>query len=371
MSRAMLRWAGAPALLLAAGCATLPGAGPSTAEMKRGPDVDIVRVTPEAAAQAGEAATAAGDARVDRALALLKSATPNADFRFATGDVIDVTLWSFSPWPGGSGGASANPGAIQLGSYTLPADGAITLPYAGRVSLAGLTLDQAQQAVSRQYAARRILESPTATIKVAAAPGSDVLVTGAVGQPKSLPWTPAGMTLAQAISQSLGDGGAALGQGDLSRADSAVRVAVLRGDAPPVELPIAVALERRIPLQAGDRVVVRKAPALEVTVLGGGTRKDGVLRFSKQTTLSNVLAEAAGLDSNAADSHAVFVLRKQAGARPMLYDFAWNRAQGLIAAHQFPMQDGDLVYVAEAPMVSIQRVIGILFQVTLPAQVLK
>lgn len=364
----MLRWASAPALLLAAGCAALPGAGPSTAEMKRGPDVDIVRVTPEAAASASTAATAAGVTKVDRALAQLRSPSPAAEFRFAGGDVIDVTLWSFSPWPGGSNGV---PGAIQLGSFTLPADGAIMLPYAGRVALSGLTLAQAQDAVSRQYAAKRILESPTATIRLAASPGSDILVTGSVGQPKSLPWTPAGLTLAQAISQSLGDGNAVLGQGDLSRSDSAVRVAVLRGDAPPVELPVAVALEQRIPLRAGDRVVVRKAPALEVTVMGGGARKDGVFGFSKQTMLSNVLAEASGLDSGAADSHAVFVLRRQAGGRPQLYDFAWNRAQGLIAAHEFPMEDGDLVYVAEAPIVSVQRVIGILFQVTLPAQVLK
>ncbi len=285
--------------------------------------------------------------------------------------MIDVTLWSFSPWPGGSGGVSATPGAIALGSFTLPADGAILLPYAGRVRLSGLTLAEAQTSISRQYASKRILESPTATIKVAAAPASDILVTGSVGQPKSLAWTPAGMTLAQAVTQSLGDGNAVLGQGDLSRADSAVRVAVLRGDAPPVELPIAVALEQRIPLRAGDRVVVRKAPALEVTVLGGGARKDGVFGFSKQTMLSNVLAEASGLDGNGADAHAVYVLRRQARGRPLLYDFAWNRAQGLIAAHQFPVQDGDLVYVAEAPIVSIQRVIGILFQVTLPAQVLK
>ncbi len=72
----MLRWAGAPALLLAAGCSTLPASGPSVAEMKRGPDVDIVRVTPEAAASAGAAATAAGDAKVGEALAALNRRSP-------------------------------------------------------------------------------------------------------------------------------------------------------------------------------------------------------------------------------------------------------------------------------------------------------
>jgi polysaccharide export outer membrane protein len=340
--------------------------------MKRGPDVEVVRMTPEAAARASMVADEAGNTAIDDALAKLRSTPAAAPLRFASGDVIDITLWSFSPWPGGGNPlSSASPSAIPLGSYTLPADGAIILPYAGRVDLSGLTLAQAQDAISRRYAARGILESPTAMIKPASTPRRDILVTGSVGQPKALAWTPAGMTLAQALTQSLGDGNAVLGQGDLSRADSAVRVAVLRGAAPPVELPIAVALEQRIPLQAGDRVVVRKAPALEVTVLGGGVRKDGVLGFSKQTMLSNVLAQASGLDSNTANDHAVFVLRRRPGDKPLLYDFAWNRAQGLVAAHQFPMEDGDLVYVAEAPIVSIQKVIGILFQLTLPAQVLK
>jgi polysaccharide export outer membrane protein len=370
MSRVLpLRWAAACALLLTTGCATLPGAGPSTAEMTRGTDVDIVQVTPDIADSAGIAASAARDADVDKALArLLQSPAPDSEFHFASGDSVDVTLWSFSPWPGGSNGV---PGSIALGSYTLPADGAIILPYAGRVDLSGLTTAQAQDTISRQFAEKKILETPTASLKVTASPHSDILVTGAIGQPKTLPWTPAGLTLAQAVSQSLGDGAAALGQGDLSRSDSAVRVAVLRGDAEAVELPIRVALERRIPLYAGDRVLVRKAPSFQVTVLGGGARKDGVFDFGKQTVLSDVLANAAGLDSTVADAHAVFVLRRRAGGRPTLYDFSWSRAQGLIAAHQFPMADGDLVYIAEAPIVSVQKVVAILFQVTLPAQVLK
>jgi polysaccharide export outer membrane protein len=367
----LVRRALLPVFLLAAGCSALPSGGPSTAEMRRGPDVDVVKVNPEAAVTASRAAAAASEARVAAALARLQVAGAETGYRFAPGDVVDVTLWSFSPWPGGGAGGAVGPGAIALGSFTLPADGTIVLPYAGPVSLSGLTLAEAQAAISQRYAVQRILESPTATLRVTAAPSSDILVTGAIGQPKLLPWTPAGLTLAQAVSQSLGDGNAVLGRGDLSRADSAISVTVLRGDAAPVELPMAVALEQRIPLRAGDRVVVRKAPLLEVAVLGVGLRRDGVLGFSKPTVLSSVLAEAAGLDAGVADRRAVFVLRHRADGRPQLYDFAWNRVQGLVAAHQFPMQDGDLVYVAEAPIVSVQKVIGILFQAALPVQALR
>ena len=43
----------------------------------------------------------------------------------------------------------------------------------------------------------------------------------------------------------------------------------------------------------------------------------------------------------------------------------------MIASHRFPLENGDMVYVAEAPILSVQRVINILFQLALPAQVLQ
>jgi polysaccharide export outer membrane protein len=370
IGHAICRCGAIAAAVFISGCATLPSAGPSVVEMRRLPAVDIVQVTPEGAASAARAATAAGDAAIAHTLAVLQSPITDPVFRLGRGDTVDVTLWSFSPWPGSSQ-PGGNPGAIALGSFTLPADGDVLLPFAGSTRLAGLTLAEAQAAISAHYARLRILESPSAAIRLAAAPRSDILVTGTVGQPKTLAWTPAGISLAQAVTSALGDGNAVLGQGDNASADAAIRVDVLRGSAPPAELPIGVALAHTIPLHPGDRVVVRKVRALEVTVLGGGARKPGIYGFGKQAMLANVLAQASGLDGNVADSHAVFVLRRRADGPPQLYDFAWNRVQGVIASNQFPMQDGDLVYVAEAPIVAVQKVIGILFQLTLPAQLLK
>lgn len=362
----------APLLLGLAGCAALPGTGPSASSMRKAPDVQVVDITPDVASAAREVALAQDKSAVDHALAALRAAPDEPGFRIAPGDVIDVAIWSFSPWPGtGNPLSVANPGTIQLGIFAVGADGAVQLPYAGRVDLAGLSPDQAQAAISDRYAALRILQRPTATVKVTASPRHDILVTGAIGQPRTIPWTPAGLTLAQAVTQSLGDGNALLGQGELAKDRSAVRVAVLRGQQAPIELPVVNALEEQIPLHAGDRIVVSKAPAVKITMMGGGTRRDGVLGFAQQPVLTEALAEASGLDGNSADDHAVFVLRRQTGKRPVLFNFAWNRPAGMIAAQQFPLENGDLVYVADASLVSVQKVIGLLFQVTLPAQVLR
>jgi polysaccharide export outer membrane protein len=355
-----------------AGCAGLPATGPSASAIAKAPEVELVKVTPETAGAAR--ATALDERNTALASALDRLRAPGTDngYRVAPGDLLDVTLWSFSPWPGsGNPLAIANPGPIPLGQMQVEPDGAVMLPYAGRVTVGSDSLQQAQDVIAARYAALRILQKPTAAVKLVASPSHDVLVTGAIGQPRTIAWTPAGLTLAQAITQSLGDGSATLGQGDLSAARAAIRVSVLRGGAAPVELPISTALEQRIPLRAGDRIVVRKAPAVEVTMLGGGTRRNGVIGFPKQPTLSEALAEANGLDSNSANDHAVFVMRRRDGARPLLYDFAWNRAEGMVAASQFPLEDGDVVYVAEAPMVALQKVIGLLFQASLPVQTLR
>jgi polysaccharide biosynthesis/export protein len=369
---ALLRSAGIAALALGvSACSTLSGSGPSAATLRAAPAIEIVPVTLELAASAESEATRARQAALDTALGRLASAPEQLPFRFAAGDTIEVTMWSYAPLPGANSFAGNGPGASQLGSFTLDTDGAVLLPYAGRVALAGQSLAEAQQTIAARYAALKILQGPTATVKVASSPHSDVLVTGAVGHPTQVAWSPAGLTLAQAITQALGDGASTLGQGDLSATRAAVRVSVARGDGSPVEVPIAAAFERPIPLRPGDRVVVRKAPVVEVTMLGGGTRKNGVLGFAKQPALAEALADANGLDGNTANDHAVYVMRRRVGAKPILFEFAWKRGDGLVAAQQFPLEDGDVVYVAEAPIVSIQKVVGLLFQVTLPAQVLK
>ena len=151
----------------------------------------------------------------------------------------------------------------------------------------------------------------------------------------------------------------------------AIAVDVIRGTAPPLSLPIYTALRERVLLQPGDRVIVRKEPAVIVTMLGAGIRQNGRLSFAAAPTLSVALARAGGLDANIAAANGMFVMRQTVNGRPLLYDFSWNRAGGMLAAQQFPLEANDVVYVAEAPILSIQKVVNTLFQLVLPAQLIK
>jgi polysaccharide export outer membrane protein len=358
-------------LLAQAGCSDLSGAGPTAKDMQDSHAVKIVDVTPASATALRDQVDAANQAAVDRTLAALQSTPVSPAFRFGPGATMDVSLWSLSPLVGQAQTASPSgaPGSALLGTYTVSADGMIILPYAGQVRIGGLTLLQAQKAITQRFASLGIVQRPSVGIEVRTSPQGRILVTGAIGQPKLLPWSPAGMTLADAVTQAFGDGSATLGQStDLGTNGSAVRVALLRDGEAPAELPMSVALEREIPLRPGDRVVVKRAPAVKVTMLGGGIKKDGIYNFAEPPTLSAVLAQASGLDGNAANDHAVFVLRPRRSGAPVLYDFAWNHLQGLIASQNFEIENGDLVYVAEAPIVPIQRVVATLFEIALPIE---
>jgi polysaccharide biosynthesis/export protein len=368
----------AVALLTSTGCTMLPGAGPSAGAIRESstaqgnPDVQIVNVTPADALALQDALRASQNAEIDRTLASLRSMAVSPSFTFGPGATMDIALWSVSPWVEASASSSPSslPGSIALGSYTVASDGAIILPYVGKVAVGGRTLQQAEDAITRRFAALNIVQKPSVTINVRSAPQGQVLVTGSLGQPRLLPWSPAGMTLADAVTQAFGDGNAILGQStDLAMSGAAVQVELLRDGMPPAHLPISVALERQVPLRPGDRIVVTRAPAVKVTVLGGGIKRNGVYDFAEAPSLSEVLARASGLDGNAANDHAIFILRTSGHDKPVLYDFAWNRLQGLIASHDFEITNGDLVYVAEAPIVPIQRVLSTLFQLALPAEV--
>ena len=356
------------ALALLAGCGTLSGAGPSVDTMRASKALDVVRVTPVEAGAEAEALAHNQAAVVAQALASLSAQGPVSPTTFSPGAQLGVVLWSYSPRPD----LAAGPAATPLGQVAVAADGTVFLPYLGQVKLAGLTLKQAQRELARRYAALGLFQKPSITISAGFNPQGGVLVTGSLGAPKKITWPAEGLTLADALTQSLGDGAVLLGHDDPTPDHYVpLNVTVLRRGGVRAELPISIALSQSIALRPADRIIVTKAPLLKVTVLGAGVQSNGVFAFAHTPTLSEVLARGAGLNANAADDHAVFVLREHQGAKPVLYDFSWNKPQGLVASHRFSMMNGDLIYVAEAPIVSMKRVADILFQVALPAQVLK
>ena len=358
--------------LLLGGCGALPSAGPSAGSLQDSDAVTIVDVTPQQARALADADLKAQSSAEQAALQSLMQTQDAGSFRFSPGDSFHLTVFTISPWLGGGANAGM-PSPVDLGAYTVSDQGSVVLPYIGLLKIEGLGLAEAQETISSRLARLGMLQNPSAKIELGASPRHSVLVTGALGQPKLVPWNPGGLSLVDAITQALGNGLDILGSDASGPSDrSAIDVAVFRGNAPPVKIPMQMALERRIALLPGDRVVVTKKPAVRIVVLGGGVNKNGNYEYARNPSLATVLAQASGLDTNVANNRAVFVLEQRGdGEKPVLYDFAWDRAVGLVASQMFPLRDGDLVYVDEAPIVPVQKVLNTLLPIAATANVVK
>ncbi|MDE8346366.1 MAG: polysaccharide biosynthesis/export family protein [Acidocella sp.] len=334
--------------------------------------VNLVDVTPGFASTMEAEIANREREKFDAVLSVLQSSPViNQDIILQPGDVISITLWSFSPWQGANSGGTMNqstgPSPSGLGSYQLDTNGMVSLPYVGTVSLQGLSVPAAQSKLADLYVKAGIVQDPSVIIVPVSIPQGRILVTGAIGAPKAIPWTPAGVTLSDALTDALGNGSEVLAQGDFALKKTALQVDIIR-DGKTISLPMGEALEQNVTLRPYDKIVIQKSSNVKVVVLGGGIAKNGVEGFGESPSLAEVLGNASGLDANSANDHAVFVLRlNHEGKKPTLYDFSWNKVDGLIAAQQFPMLNGDLVYVAEAPIIPVERAISILFEVALPA----
>ena len=358
-------------LLTLVGCTSIPHAGPSSADLAESELVELVNVTPQMAEELARMAGAEQATDFGNEILALTEGGEAGPFRFNPGDELTITLWSFTQPSGTSIAAPSSPRPTELGTYVLAEDGTVELPYVGSVRLGALELAQAQRRMSQRFASLGVFRMPSVAIVVESAPRAGILVTGAIGSPRLVPWSPAGRTLAEAITEALGDESTLLREEGDMRARLAVEVDIQREGLLPVSLPMQVALHEKVPLHPGDRVIVREEAKAVVAMLGAGVRNNGQLSFARSPTLTEAISRASGLDSWLADGHAVFVMRKRESMRPLLYNFAWDRTQGLLAAQGFYLLDNDVVYVAEAPLVSVQKVSNTLFQLVLPAQILK
>lgn len=357
------------ACLSLAGCA-LPNGGPLAGTVQETYDTAVVKVTPVLANRMILASRTRQQALLDAALTALSRSFEKQDYRLHPGDNIQIALWTFSPLPQAqSASDSGGPAPLPLGNFQLDVHGNVSLPYIKSLHLAGLTGPQAEQIINHYYESLHVLQSPSATVTITGGSRSSVLVTGSVGKPSILPWRPDGLTMAEALTLSMGNASASSSSAAVPGQQTATTVSVYRAGQGPVTLPIASALENAIALQPGDKLIVHSQPTVQALVLGGGVTRAGSYGFGEVPSLAQVLAQAQGLNPNAANTRHIFVFRQSMKTGSTLYDFDFNSGDGILTAQIFPIEDRDIIYVAESPLIPISRVLNTIFQMALPATI--
>ena len=209
-----------------------------------------------------------------RAQAASPPSADTAQYRLALGDTIRITVFQ-SP---------------DLSLETrITESGVISYPLLGSVTLAGLTVPEAEQRIANGLRSGNFLKQPQVSISVVQARGNQVSVLGQVGRPGRYPLETGEVRLTDMLATA---GGVAPGGTDI------IVVVGTRNGQPyraEVDLPTVFGPNRRsadVLLQNGDVIWVERAPTI---YMYGEVQRPGAMRLERNMTVMQALASAGGL----------------------------------------------------------------------------
>ncbi|WP_254908192.1 polysaccharide biosynthesis/export family protein [Sphingobium sp. GW456-12-10-14-TSB1] len=282
---------------------------------------------------------------------------------------------------------SASSETVGGSGVVVDRNGNISLPYAGTLSVAGLTTSQVQDRIVA--ALRGKSQSPQVIVSLRRNISNAVVVMGDVTNPGRMPLTLARERLLDAIAERGGmnrmvQTGSSTATGTGAQ-DVIVRF-TRRGRVAEQALDSIVAGSvDDLVLLSGDRIELIRQPRT-FTVFGALDRVAQVPFESRTLTLAEALARAGGPNDNRADPKAVFIFRMVPAtdlmaqgipasttdiAYPVAYRINMMEAENYFLSQRFTMRDKDLIYIGNAsanqPLKLVQA-LGQLFAPVLSVQ---
>lgn len=353
-------------LMALGACSFLPSTGPSAGaleqEAKFASQVSLVNVSPASAHVIAASYQQAERTITQSTISKLNTGLRPVPVRMLPGDTVDVTLWTQPMLAGLSGNSNSRSSIVEktdFGNFTVDDRGNLILPYAGRVSVMHLTIMQAEQRIAARFSKLEQFEQTQISLRITKNRRQHVIVTGAANHPLVVDWHTGGLSLSDAITEA---GGYKIFQSTRGHDLATNRVLIQRGDRQ-FELPMKAALEADVQLNPGDVIVLQHETQVRVQCLGGGWMKDTMQSFDYTPSLAEVVASGGGLGTETAQGEAVYVLSQRQNT---IYRFSWDTLAGLRASQAFPVQDGDIVYIATSPSVRFKQVANILFTAAYP-----
>ncbi|MEH3144953.1 MAG: polysaccharide biosynthesis/export family protein [Methylobacterium frigidaeris] len=387
------------AAVLLSGCSgVLPASGPSTEAVATGKDIatDQGLLARYEIVDVNAAVVEALRGRpLDSLLASFGDRRASVQPVIGIGDTVSVTVWEAGT--GGLFSAPALPDGLSAGSKAsvipeqiVGRDGAISVPYAGRIKVAGKRPQDVQAQIEADLAGKSI--QPQVLVSVTSALSSSVTVLGeAAGSaargalagrgtgPASLlgggrvPLTDTGNRLLDVIATA---GGVSASVNEtfvrLSRGQTTVTVPLLAVVSNPQE---------NIYLRPGDTVTLVRDPQTFLAIGALGAQSE--IPFSADgISLSQALAKARGVSDANADPTGVFVFRFEPSSLvrrlrpespllaapqvPVVYRVDMRDPNSVFVTQAFRMRNRDLVYVSSAPFNEVRKILGVFSTITAP-----
>jgi len=296
--------------------------------------------------------------------------TPVPGQTIGVGDAVQVVIWESST--GGLFSAPAterlSPGSrsVIIPEQVVGGDGAITVPYAGRVRVAGRAPAQVEDAIVEALAKKAI--EPQALVTVTKNVANTVTVVGEVTNGARVPLTVRGDRLLDAVATA----------GGTKAPPHETFITLVRGGQSqriPMQAVLATPSEN-VPVRPGDVVIVSREP--QTFTAAGATGQNAVVPFDAiGITLDQAIGRAGGLADQRADPAGVFVIRfeqpqdyDQLGLTrpspgplsqvPVIYRINFREPGGFFLARRFPIHNKDILYVSNAPVAEFQKLMGLL-----------
>jgi polysaccharide export outer membrane protein len=259
--------------------------------------------------------------------------------------------------------SSAGSRSATIPEQQVARDGAITVPFAGRVPVVGRTPPEIERVIVERLADKAI--DPQALVTVTRNISNTVTLMGEAGPGARVPLTLRGDRLLDVIASGGG-----------VRAPIQDIAVVLERGGRNLRVPMQAVLDdpsQNIYVQPGDVVTLVRDPQTFTAI--GATGRNAVLPFETvNLTLDEALGKAGGLLDERADARGLFVVRyetpevasqlpqaskavAQAGGVPAIYHLDLRDSNALFLARRFPMRNKDIMYVSNAPLTEVQKVL--------------
>lgn len=362
--------------VLLSGCAVMPHSGASHSQVQ----------------QAGTSSSQEGISirLVDDALArklseskslksfteMFGSAGPQG-YLIGPGDTLEITVWETPPSVL-FGGVALDPkaGALSTSAETLPAqmvmdDGSINMPFAGRIKVAGRSVREIENDIKARLQGKA--NNPQVMARVSGNPTSQVSVIGDVARSANMPLTPKRERLLDALAA----------VGGVTQSVTRMSLQLSRADVT-ASMPLDTIVrdpKQNIFLLPGDVLTALFQP-WAFSVLGATGKNQEIPFEARGISLAQALARSGGLDDNRADPGGIFVFRFEDaqlvdepsarlpvnGKVPVVYQVNFNDPGAFFVTQNFPVQDKDVIYVANMPSAELAkflRMIGMVLSPTL------
>jgi polysaccharide export outer membrane protein len=298
------------------------------------------------------------------------------------GDTLSISVFEagpglFSHQSSDGGGATqsivpdSGAARVILPNLQVDAGGCITVPYAGKFEVAGLSPEDAGHRIEIQFKGKSL--QPQVVVSIVDRVANSIMIYGDIKNPGRYPLTLAHEKLLDMV---------ALASGATHSANDTVVTLIRHDHAVTLRLSeLYVSNEKNVVLLAGDRIELQAQPRV-FTVFGGAGKASEISFDQPQLSLAQGVARSGGPNDAQADPTAVYLFRyetaevaKQLGLTvpeaPVIYRLNLMEPASYFAMQKFAMRDRDMIYIANAPTNRLQKALNLFGALVSSAVVVK